>query len=85
MRSLVEDLGEALGCGGHVSALRRLSAGPYPAERMMTLEQLGEIKAEGGFEASDEWPWPLSTPCLLHTSDASDERHGSPLCVPRLT
>ena len=44
-----------------MAALRRLSAGPYPAERMLTLEQLGEIKAEGGFEALDELLLPLST------------------------
>lgn len=61
VRSLVEDLGAGLDCGGHVSALRRLSAGPYPAERMLTLEQLGEIKAGGGFEAIDEMLLPLST------------------------
>ncbi|HCE40081.1 tRNA pseudouridine(55) synthase TruB [Alcanivorax sp. ST75FaO-1] len=61
VRSLVEDLGEMLGCGAHVAALRRLSAGPYPAERMLTLEQLGEIKAAGGFEAIDELLLPLST------------------------
>ncbi|WP_101675506.1 tRNA pseudouridine(55) synthase TruB [Alloalcanivorax mobilis] len=61
VRSLVEDLGAALGCGGHVVVLRRLSAGPYPQERMLTLEQLGEIKAEGGFEAIDELLLPLST------------------------
>ena len=28
IRSLAEDLGAALGCGGHVSGLRRLAAGP---------------------------------------------------------
>ena len=61
VRSLVEDTGARLGCGGHVTALRRLSAGPYPAERMLTLEQLGEIKAGGGFEAIDELLLPLST------------------------
>ncbi|MCC4310502.1 tRNA pseudouridine(55) synthase TruB [Alcanivorax marinus] len=61
VRSLVEDVGEVLGCGAHVIGLRRLSAGPYPAERMMTLEQLGEIKAEGGFEALDDYLLPLST------------------------
>ena len=61
VRSLVEDLGALLGCGAHVCALRRLSAGPYPAERMLTLEQLGEIKAGGGFEALDEILLPLST------------------------
>lgn len=61
IRSLVEDLGEALGCGAHVTVLRRLSAGPYPAERMLTLEQLGAIKDSGGFEAIDEMLLPLST------------------------
>ncbi|KGD65079.1 pseudouridylate synthase [Alcanivorax nanhaiticus] len=61
VRSLVEDTGEKLGCGGHVTVLRRLSAGPYPAEKMLTLEELGNIKAEGGFEAIDELLLPLST------------------------
>ncbi len=61
VRSLVEDTGAILGCGGHVTALHRLSAGPYPAERMLTLEQLGKIKETGGFEAIDELLLPLST------------------------
>lgn len=61
VRSLVEDLGEKLGCGGHVQSLRRLSAGPYPAERMLTLDQLGAMKEQGGFEAIDEQLLPLST------------------------
>jgi tRNA pseudouridine55 synthase len=61
VRSLVEDLGQKLGCGGHVQSLRRLSAGPYPAERMLTLDQLGALKEQGGFEAIDEQLLPLST------------------------
>ncbi len=61
VRSLVEDTGALLGCGGHVTALHRLSAGPYPAERMLTLEQLGKIKETGGFKAIDEMLLPLST------------------------
>ena len=61
VRSLVEDTGDKLGCGGHVTVLHRLSAGPYPAEKMLTLEQLGNIKAEGGFEAIDELLLPVST------------------------
>ncbi|MCC1497077.1 tRNA pseudouridine(55) synthase TruB [Alcanivorax sp. 1008] len=61
VRSLVEDLGEKLGCGGHVQSLRRLSAGPYPADRMLTLDQLGAMKEQGGFEAIDEQLLPLST------------------------
>jgi tRNA pseudouridine55 synthase len=61
VRTLVEDLGEKLGCGGHVQALRRLTAGPYPMERMLTLDQLGAIKEQGDFAALDEQLLPLSS------------------------
>src|SRR4051812_47701901 len=30
IRTLAEDIGEALGCGGHLSALRRTAVGPFP-------------------------------------------------------
>ncbi|MDO2947594.1 tRNA pseudouridine(55) synthase TruB [Aeromonas simiae] len=40
IRSLVDDLGELLGCGAHVTALRRTQVASYPYERMLTLEQL---------------------------------------------
>ncbi|AJD49708.1 pseudouridylate synthase [Isoalcanivorax pacificus W11-5] len=61
VRSLVEDLGAALGCGGHVTVLHRLSAGPYPASEMLTLDELGALKDEGGFEAIDKKLLPLYT------------------------
>lgn len=40
IRTLVDDLGEILGCGAHVSVLRRLAVSCYPAQRMVTLERL---------------------------------------------
>ncbi|MFD1007806.1 tRNA pseudouridine(55) synthase TruB [Oceanisphaera ostreae] len=40
IRTIVDDLGEVLGCGAHVAVLRRLAVATYPAERMVTLEQL---------------------------------------------
>lgn len=40
IRTIVDDLGERLGCGAHVTMLRRLAVAGYPAERMLTLEQL---------------------------------------------
>ncbi|WP_375057757.1 tRNA pseudouridine(55) synthase TruB [Zobellella sp. DQSA1] len=40
IRTIVDDLGERLGCGAHVTMLRRLQVAGYPAERMLTLEQL---------------------------------------------
>ena len=42
VRSLAEDLGRALGCGGHVSALRRHRAGPFDESQIMTLDDLEE-------------------------------------------
>jgi len=40
IRTIVDDLGELLGCGAHVAKLRRLSVGSYPREKMVTIEQL---------------------------------------------
>jgi tRNA pseudouridine55 synthase len=39
IRTLVEDIGEALGCGAHVIDLRRLSVGPFKGD-MVTLDEL---------------------------------------------
>ena len=40
IRTLGEDIGEALGCGGHLIELRRVSTGPFSAEQCVTLEAL---------------------------------------------
>ena len=40
VRSLVRDLGEALGCGAHVAELRRLWVDPFRDPRMWTIESL---------------------------------------------
>lgn len=40
IRSLARDLGEALGCGAHLTALRRLWVDPFSKPRMHTLEAL---------------------------------------------
>lgn len=44
IRTIIDDLGEMLGCGAHVIYLRRLQVANYPADRMFTLEQLTELK-----------------------------------------
>ncbi|WP_115719382.1 tRNA pseudouridine(55) synthase TruB [Gallaecimonas mangrovi] len=40
IRTIVDDLGEVLGCGAHVTMLRRTKVSHYPMERMVTLERL---------------------------------------------
>ncbi|MGN7832702.1 tRNA pseudouridine(55) synthase TruB [Pseudoxanthomonas sp. 22568] len=47
VRSLVRDLGEALGCGAHVAELRRLWVEPFLAPRMYTLEALDALAGTG--------------------------------------
>lgn len=58
IRSLAEDIGQALGVGAHVDALRRTGLGPFDAERMWTLEQL-EALAEEGPAALDQALLPI--------------------------
>jgi tRNA pseudouridine55 synthase len=43
VRSLARDIGRALGCFGHVSALRRTAVGPFTPETMILLEQLEAV------------------------------------------
>ena len=50
IRSLARDLGERLGCGAHISALRRLWVEPFREPAMVTLDQLRAM-AEAGDEA----------------------------------
>ena len=43
VRSLARDMGRSLGCFGHVSALRRVSVGPFGEETMISLEELEAV------------------------------------------
>lgn len=64
IRTLVDDLGEALGCGAHVTMLRRLAVADYPKEKMMTLEQLEKLAEEtqGDFSQLDALLLPMDSP-----------------------
>lgn len=46
IRTIIDDLGEKLGCGAHVIYLRRLQVATYPTERMVTLEQLAALSEQ---------------------------------------
>lgn len=54
IRTLVDDLGEALGCGAHVTALRRTSVGGL-GQDWVTIEKLEALKAEKAFAEMDAW------------------------------
>ncbi len=45
IRTLCHDIGEKLGCGGHMSFLIRTKAGRYSLETALTLEEIKELSA----------------------------------------
>lgn len=65
IRTLIDDLGELLGCGAHVSQLRRLQVATYPPERMLTLTQLNTI-----VKSTPSSPYPMLDPLLLPMDSA---------------
>jgi len=61
IRTLGEDIGEALGCGAHLSALRRIHTGPFDAAqcvRLSDLEAMPETERDAHLKSID---------CLLPT------------------
>ncbi len=89
IRTLVEDLGEALGCGAHVVQLRRLSVGPFDGD-MVTIDELRAVadcsEAEG-FTALDKYLLPIDSG-IAHWPDVHLDpdaafymRQGQPILV----
>ena len=73
VRTLVEDIGETLGCGAHVVALRRLRSGAFALDRAYTPEQLEEFSMQN---ALDQTLLPVESalvdwPCVELTDDAA--------------
>jgi tRNA pseudouridine55 synthase len=54
IRTLAEDIGERLGCGAHISALRRSLSGPFQLEHAVGLAELEHL-AEDGLEEIDSF------------------------------
>lgn len=50
IRTLASDMGKKVGCGAHLSALTRLSVGPYLLSEAFTLEKLAELVEKGQAE-----------------------------------
>ncbi|WP_321812184.1 MULTISPECIES: tRNA pseudouridine(55) synthase TruB [unclassified Burkholderia] len=81
VRTLAEDIGEALACGAHLTMLRRTGVGALTLEHAVTLDALSDA-AEG---ARDAWLQPvdalLSTFPLVRLDETSAKRflHGQRL------
>ena len=86
VRVLAEEIAEALGTVGHVSALRRLEVEPFGAEPMQTLESLERTCAAGGEAPLLPADYPLKHLPAVHltAADAARLRKGQavPAAVP---
>ena len=43
IRTLCEDIGQAIGCGAHISSLRRIQSGPFSLAQSITLDELNTL------------------------------------------
>ncbi|MDG2641138.1 tRNA pseudouridine(55) synthase TruB [Vibrio parahaemolyticus] len=71
IRTIVDDLGEMLGCGAHVTMLRRTAVAKYPYEKMVTLEQLNELLEQAHRE--EIAPCELLDPLLMPMDTAVED------------
>jgi tRNA pseudouridine55 synthase len=88
IRTLVEDIGEALGCGAHVADLRRFGVGPFNASGMVNLDDLEDCLAREGEKGLDGLLLPMESglsqwPDVRLSGDAAFYlRQGQPVLVP---
>jgi len=81
IRTLAEDIGKRLGCGAHLSALRRSSVDAFDEHDALTMEQLENLQAQG-MEHLDALLLPVSAALeqfpeiLLNAADSLDICHG---------
>lgn len=59
IRTLIDDLGELLGCGAHVSALHRTQVGPFQAAQMIKPEQVAQLAEQQDYTALDALLLPI--------------------------
>ncbi|EGR3107660.1 tRNA pseudouridine(55) synthase TruB [Vibrio parahaemolyticus] len=71
IRTIVDDLGEMLGCGAHVTMLRRTAVAKYPYEKMVSLEQLNELLEQAHRE--EIAPRELLDPLLMPMDTAVED------------
>ncbi|PIE39391.1 MAG: tRNA pseudouridine(55) synthase TruB [Gammaproteobacteria bacterium] len=90
IRSLAQDLGEALGCGAYLTALRRIKAGPYELTQALSLSQLEAMQQTGALAEMDAALLPTDS-ALAHLPkvelaeiSAFYLRQGNPVQVPKL-
>lgn len=61
VRTIVADIGDMLGCGAHVVALRRSAVEPYDSDRMVGIDQIKELATKNDYAALDQLLLPIDS------------------------
>lgn len=85
VRTLAADIGEALGCGAHLTALRRTQSGPFAIARAIPLQEIVEKGAEAvaGKLASLEESLAFLPEVKTNEAEADRVKHGGVVEVAR--
>jgi tRNA pseudouridine55 synthase len=84
IRSLAEDIGHTLGCGGTVKELRRLQAGQFKIEQALTIEQLTAMDQQrlSACLINVDKPLEALTAVQLSEVQAAYMKQGQPISFP---
>lgn len=72
IRTIIDDLGELLGCGAHVIYLRRLQVSNYPVDKMISLDELQNISEKEPLLMPVDSPLQASRKVVLSESQGKD-------------
>ena len=70
VRSIAEDLGQALDCGAHVGRLRRVKAGPFEEQQAVSMSTLASLQQADDYEQLDALLQPVDT-ALQHLPEVT--------------
>ena len=90
IRTIADDLGQLLGCGALVTALRRIGAGSFNQQQCVSIENLQQAKESAGLEELDRLLVPMDEAVgnlpkvRLPSISAECVRHGQAVVVRHL-
>ena len=81
IRTLCKDIGEALGCGGCMEALRRVSAGEYTIDEAVPLQELLDTENPGNYLRDVDTMFRFLPAVTLTLNQEKRCRNGNPFSV----
>ena len=90
IRTIADDLGQSLGCGAHIIALRRTQAGAFTEADCVTTQKLMQEFESGGLSVIDQHLIPMDKAVadlpevVLPSATASFIKNGQPVLVRHL-